>query len=145
MIDLRNKGSNTLILDGNLAKEELYKKEQAEKTRIRRKSGNRQVQKYGVVYKADAKLRIATRDEREDQEELRISQAQEVCKARAVEKQLQKAALNTKRVVIQQNHAVEKAREREGIESRKVERKERGRKNRERKEARAQELASLIM
>jgi len=66
VIQKRDKAMMTLTLSGRLAEEELHAKRAAELEKTRRKSGNRQVQTYGTIYANDGRLRIAARNQAED-------------------------------------------------------------------------------
>jgi len=88
VLDFRSKESNILVIDGNLAIEELHRKENAERDRIRRKSNNFAKFKNMVLFT----LRIGARDEREALEEARLAEKQIVQEARTVRKQAEKAA-----------------------------------------------------
>jgi hypothetical protein len=67
VIQRRNKGSNALQLNGQIAEEEIYRKAEEELKRKRRKSMNKVVQKYGVITADEARLRITVRIEDEEQ------------------------------------------------------------------------------
>jgi hypothetical protein len=67
VIQKRNKGSNTLQLKGQIAEEEIYRKAEEELKKKRRKNMNKVVQKYGVIFADEARLRIMVRNEEEDE------------------------------------------------------------------------------
>jgi|GraSoi_2013_40cm_1033754.scaffolds.fasta_scaffold13737_1 hypothetical protein len=70
----REKAQKIITLSGIIAVEELHKRREKELEKKRRKSMNRQVQKYGIITVGDARLKLVSRDLAEEQ---RIKDQQE--------------------------------------------------------------------
>jgi hypothetical protein len=107
-----------MVLNGKLATDELHCKNEAEKAHIQQKTkGNKQIQKYGVIYTSDAQLCITVRDEREAVEEERKAAlliAQEVAQ---VHKQLDATAHALAKAIQRSDIAAHHAEERVAIKA----------------------------
>ena len=88
VIEKRDKASRILALDGINAVEELHKKAQAEKEKVRRKSGTGQLQKYGTIYIGDGRLKAIARNEARERGEAEYQAKQAVLQWKKVIKSL---------------------------------------------------------
>jgi len=80
------------LLDGQLAKDELFAKRNAELRKTRQIDENRTVQKFGAIRVGDGRLRIAQRNENEDKEAL-AKEEREVARELAKEQREAQATL----------------------------------------------------
>jgi len=80
------------LLDGQLAKDELFAKRNAELRKTRQMDENRTVQKFGAIRVGDGRLRIAQRNENEDKEAL-AKEEREVARELAKEQREAQATL----------------------------------------------------
>jgi hypothetical protein len=84
VIEKRDKARRIANINGKLAKNELHQRHEADKDKARRRLGNKQVQKYGVISLGDGRLRTANRNEEEDEYKIK-------CEAKNAESQALKA------------------------------------------------------
>ena len=88
VIEKRDKASQILALDSINTVEELYKKAQAEKEKVRRKSSTGQLQKYGTIYVGDGRLKAIARNEARERGEAEYKAKQAVLQWKKVIKSL---------------------------------------------------------
>jgi hypothetical protein len=93
VIEKRDKAMKIMVLSGELARDELFQKSEAEKEKVRRRSGNRHIQKYGTISVYDGRLRVAARNEAEYQANLAQVARAEAREVVRIAKEVQKVRI----------------------------------------------------
>jgi hypothetical protein len=92
VIEKRDKAMKIMVLSRELARE-LFQKSEAEKEKVRRRAGNRHIQKYGTISVHDGRLRLAARNEAEHQAKLAQLTKAEAREVVRVAKEVQKVRI----------------------------------------------------